>query len=138
MPTLPKNKEQLGIYLSKSVVKELKEFVKSRNGNMYGLSLEVEKAIEDHLQKYRNKNYKFSNKKLHDNKVWQVKRQIREYLSKKHKISLDDLGPISHSNLQEAIKVIKGSDKRTVQKYINLLKEFECITIISTNEYDIS
>lgn len=138
MPKLPKNKKQLGLYISEHVVKEFKEFAKGKHDGMYGVSIEAEKAIVFYLSKQRNSNYNNRKSNFVDNRVWILKRKLREYLCNEQRMDINNLQYVKLQDLKKAIQVLKGTDKRTVDNYIQLLKEHDCIKINDPNTVDIS
>jgi len=132
MPRLPRNKILVGIYLPKDLVKELREHVKRKYDGMYGLSLEVEQAIR----------YWLSTHKMHKKfalnptpKVYILKEKIKEYLKEKRGYTyfIDVYAP----HLYEAIKFLRGHDKRTIKKWIDELERFKCIKWIDHNRVEI-
>jgi hypothetical protein len=106
------------------------------------LSHEVEEALKNwillHLQTHtQTQNLKLGvpnainptlentiNPSLKVHKVWE---QVRDYLLKNYYTELKPSQQISEPHLRQAIKAVRGSDPRTVRKWMKLLEEFKLI-----------
>jgi len=127
-----KPKKQVKIYLDKDVYERLWRLIKAKYSSTYGaLSVEVQNAIVAWLNAH--------NAQEHTNKVnpdvpriFKICHAIILHLRRQGYIN-----QVSLRDLASAIAETRGSDARTVKKWIKTLLEFGFIKRVSTYTYEI-
>lgn len=102
------------------------------------LSHEVEEALSQYLSfintQAPNTQAIFSNRIPH---LQNLKQQIRKYLVESGKYQDEYMHNVHYNHLKEAIAMIRGSDKRTVEKWLRLLVKFSCIRQVGGFQWEI-
>ena len=127
-------KVQLKVYISKSLDEALralisKKYKKFRKGY---LSAEVEQALsawiaEHNLSERVNKN----TSSAASPKILRVKEEVKNYLMQNFGYKVPHEVLVSH--LSQAIAHVRGSDPRTIRKWIKIFTENRCIQWLSHN-----
>jgi len=118
MPKIPKGKKGIYVYISESLYSRLWGYIKEKyEENVHGaLSLEVENALEKYLDFVR----------LHTN----THKNLHVELARSHRYAVQIINYLRdkgfHSqctkkDVFEAISVIRGSDNRTLRKWLRFL-----------------
>jgi len=137
MAKVKKGKKGIYIIISEEIDKKLRELINMKyNGFEKGLlSAEVENALAHwialHTQKHANPAVNSLNPKP---KVKQVFDAIRERLKAKYGYYPQQ---VSFRDLEEAIELERGSDKRTIKKWIQLFLKYKLIKHIAGQVYEV-
>jgi hypothetical protein len=133
---IKEEKEQLKVYVSKNLIKQLKELVVAKYGKLRGgLSYEVEDAL---------KNWIMAHSTQHDTKivqsinpmprVFQVFNQVKEQLKTTYGY-LPQQTTIQH--LTRAISIVRGGDKRTIRKWLQEFAKWKLIKEIAPGIFEV-
>jgi len=135
MPRLNKNKVGIYIVINKETNKKLRELIMMKYGEYRRgyLSHEVELAIlhwiSMHTQIHTNQIVINPKPKAH-----QVFQQIRRYIIDKYGFLPHQ---ISKNDIVEAISAVRGSDKRTIKKWLNEFLKYKLIKQVAPNIFEI-
>lgn len=134
---MEENKVQLKVYISHKLDEKFRKMVAMKYVRIERglLSHEVEQALQQYMassntQAQSTQTRSFQQKFEKNNpipSVYTLKHEIRKYLFESGKYDDEYTQFIPHKHLVEAINALKGVDKRTVDKWINLLKRYDCI-----------
>lgn len=124
------------VYLPKSLVDRFRKAtaLKYQRVERGLLSLEVENALKSHLASINSTQAQSTQSAIvyekvsSTSKVHNLVKKIKKYLVECGRY--DDEFTIQYiptSHLIEALHTIKGTDKRTVDKWVGLLKQYGCI-----------
>jgi len=158
---LPRGKVQLNIIIDEKVANELYNLVKIKyQGLKGGLSYEVEEALKNWLALHaqnarkngdpeRNPYNGFETVEVRQNnlgssvgltvpsKVHQAFDQVKEYLRTKYGYEFFPGQQVHFKLLREAIAATRGSDGRTIERWLNTFSLFGLIKPISPNVWEI-
>ena len=102
------------------------------------LSWEVEQALMNwvalHLDRHTNAQIPKPNPPAGVHKVF---RQVRAWLEKEYGTTLERGAHISRRLLERAISEVRGSDRRTIRKWMRLFHEFELIKPITAGVWEL-
>lgn len=102
------------------------------------LSHEVEEALKLYLTSVntqtQNTQASVNNRIPH---IQNLKQQIRRYLVESGKYENEYMRNVHYNHLREAIGMIRGSDNRTVEKWLKLLVSFNCIRQVGGFQWEI-
>jgi len=134
---IPKGKAQLNVLISEKLKNKLIDLVKVKYPSLRGgLSTEVENALAHwislHTQKHTNSSQINKINPLPKAKV--VFEQIKVYLKEKYGFPPQQ---VTYRDLEEAISMVRGSDKRTVRKWMNEFIKWKLIKHIVGQVYEI-
>ena len=142
---LEEEKDQLHVRLPVSLLEKFRRMAYQKHPlQAHGaLSFEVEQALSTylslhHTQTQNTQNETFINPQNPTPKVFRLYKQIKQYLGDKHRIDLERIANVPLALLIEAIKVIKGTDDRTVKKWMEELKRNHCIKEITPNLFEVT
>jgi len=130
MPRVPKGKKRIEIYISEEIYRKLMEYVSavaSSEGRIRGvLSEVVEAALQEYLAP------RLQHTKLHTNPSLRIRKVYGQILQAIASIrgGLPPDGIIHEKILSLAISEVRGSDPRTVEKWINILMRAGLLKII--------
>ena len=138
VPKLPKGKVGLYIVIDEELNKKLREIIslKYRGFSKGLLSREVEEALAYWVRLHTHEHTKLAvNSTVNPHpKVYDVFKQVQEYFRRKYKYLPQQ---VTYRDLEEAISAIRGSDKRTIRKWIGLFLKWKCIKMITPNIYEL-
>jgi len=120
----PVCKVKIGVYISSTIWREVRELVAAKYDSFHGsLSLEVEEALKNWLTLHTQKHTEINpiNPTPKAKKVWE---QVKDYIRMRQGFIGQQ---ITLELLREAVSAIRGSDPRTVSKW---LREFERYRLI--------
>jgi hypothetical protein len=133
-------KRPLHIWLSPEIDNKLRELIAKKYSRYEKglLSHEIEEALKNWVLLHTQaQNLKLGvpndikpplnniiNPSLKVHRVWE---QVRDYLLKNYYAELKPSQQILDVHLRQAIKAVRGSDPRTVKKWMKLLEEFKLI-----------
>lgn len=138
-------KQQFKVYISPKVIERFKhEIAINRETISRGLiSQEVEKALSQYIAFQRAQRTQQQNTRGRDRravkglppKIYQLREDIYKYLIDSGNY-LEVPQSIPDKHLVQAISTLKGTDKRTISKWIRLLKQYKVITESGVHEYE--
>jgi hypothetical protein len=133
-------KRSIHIWLSPEIDNKLRELIAKKYSRYEKglLSHEIEEALKNwvllHTQAQNLKlgvpnaiNSTLENTINPGLKVHMVWEQVRDYLLKNYYAELKPSQQISEPHLRQAIKAVRGSDPRTVRKWLKLFQEFKLV-----------
>jgi len=132
------NKIKVGAYIDRDVWDKFRELVKKKYRDYHGmLSYELEEMIKNWIALHTQTTHKESIPKVNpEPKVYRVARQIKEYIQNKYgwRSAYQNV----HRNLiVEAISAVRGSDPRTIEKWMNEMMRYDILKPISPNIYEL-
>lgn len=135
-----KNKVQLGFYISSDLDKKFREFLvfKYRTIERGLISNEIEQALGHWIALHTK-----AQKTLVDKapnplpKVTKVFLEIKQYLLSRYYEVLEPGTVVPWSFLKEAIKQTRGSDKRTIQKWLKVFHQSKLIKPLEGNSWEL-
>ena len=145
---MEENKVQLKVYISHKLDEKFRKMVaiKYERFERGLLSYEVEQALQQYVAssntQAQSTQTRPSQQKFEKNNpipsVYTLKHEIRKYLFESGKYDNEYTQFIPHKHLVEAINALKGVDKRTVDKWVNLLKRYDCIRQAGDFQWEIT
>jgi len=141
MPKLPKGKVQLLAYIDENLYKELRQLIKMKHEELRGaLSKEVEDALRAWIAAHRSAHAQSAqisrvNPAPRIARAWE---QVREYLRSAYGYEAVITGSqIPKKLLINAIAAVRGSDPRTIRKWLSLFEHFKLIKWIAPNVVEV-
>jgi hypothetical protein len=135
---VPKGKKAILVYIDEKVAEKLYLLVRQKYGNLTGgLSNEVEESLRNwlglHMQHTNAQKIKEVNPIP---KTFTIFQQVKNYLKNKY---FDGITPqqVPLSLIREAIEVIRGSDKRTVEKWLKEFAKWKLIKEIAPQIFEL-
>jgi hypothetical protein len=138
-------KQQFKVYISPKVIERFKyEIAINRETISRGLiSQEVEKALNQYIAFQRAQRTQQQNTRRRDRlvveglppKVYQLREDIYKYLID-CEFYLEVPQCIPEKHLIQAISTLRGTDKRTIFKWIRILKQYKVIKESGVHEYE--
>jgi len=102
------------------------------------LSWEVEQALMNwialHLSEHTDAQIPEPNPPAGVHKVF---RQVKEWLEKEYGVTLERGSHIGRPLLEKAISAVRGSDRRTIRKWMKLFHEFELIKPLTSGVWEL-
>jgi len=133
MPRLPKGKRGVYIYLDEEVYEKLMELVKRKyNGLRGALSAEVQDALVHWIEEHTQGTHKLRRANPGVPKSQVMAREIIYYLKSRGFIS-----QCSINDLTRAIEATRGSDPRTIRKWIRFLISHKYIKPVNHRIFEI-
>ena len=133
MPRLPKGKKGIYIYLDEGVYEKLMELVKRKyNGLRGALSAEVQDALVHWIEEHAQEAHKLGRANPGLPRAQLMAREIIRYLKSKGFIS-----QCSINDLTRAIEATRGSDPRTIRKWIRFLIRHKYIRPVNHRIFEI-
>lgn len=129
------DKIQFKVYLSNGVVERFRRFIASKHQKYRRglLSLEVEQALMHHIASYNTQQQSTQKSILSQQprnqkqpKVLALKEDIFKYLIDSEQY-IDTPGYITDRQLFDAIGMLKGTDQRTIRKWMIILQQYGII-----------
>jgi len=140
MPSrIPKGKKQLNVLINEDVLEKFRRLVKMKYTNLKGvMSLEVEQALKHWILLHTQDAHKpmIASPNPQPN-VAIVFQQVKDYLKNKYGIEFFPGQQIHRRFIVEGIRVVRGTDPRTVRKWVSLFLEYKLIKPISANLFEV-
>jgi len=139
-----KGKKVLSVYIQEDIYNQLNQLVKQKYTCLKGgKSQEVEDALRHWLRLHTHKNTQilFPQKMNPAPKEFKVFQQVKHYIIKyKHKSDsyLNQPRQVSLRELREAISAIRGSDERTIKKWLKAFERNHFIKWIAGEVYELN
>ena len=139
-----KNKERIrkkvkvGFFLDEELVEEFRRFVVLKHGKYekgifsYEMELALRHWMSLHSFAHSRSELNIKVPSLSKNppsKVQLIYNMVKEYLWQEYQIDFAEIDFVPIQFVERAIKVIRGTDPRTVKKWINAMKEFGLIKV---------
>ena len=133
-----RKKVKVGFFLDEELVEEFRRFVVLKHGKYEKgiFSYEMELALRHWMslhsfaQSRSELDIKVPNiSKNPPSRVQLVYNMVKEYLWQEYRIDVLETDFIPIQFVERAIKVIRGTDPRTIKKWINAMKEFGLIKV---------
>jgi len=128
-------KVQLLVWISEDVDRKLRELIQQKYKEFQKgiLSAEVEVAIRNHIAAHLNDKNKFEVKEANPQpRVYSVYQQVKDYLAKQNIVYQCPL-----KKLKEAITAIRGSDPRTIRKWLKEFERWKLIKMVAPSIYEL-
>ena len=138
MPKIPKGKVGVFLYIDKRIWQEFRRLAFMKHENFHGaLSYEVNEALRNwillHYSQHRQNTHKINPVP----KVHKAFMEVKKYLKEKYGMLMISGQHISRRFLVEAIMATRGTDPRTVRKWIKLFLQYKLIKHINGELYEI-
>ena len=142
MPRLPRGKVGVMVIIDKEVWDEFRKLAFMKHDHFRGaLSYEVEQALRNWLALHRSsageKNQRIPAKVNPKPKVAAAFDQVKEYLSKKFNCPITTGAQVSRSHIIEAISNTRGTDPKTISKWLSLFEKLKLIKHVSGEVYEV-
>jgi len=127
-------KVSLHIYVKKELDTEFRQFIAKRYGTIERglLSHEVEAAMESWIRTHQNTQSTSSSAAIAPNPVHRVhvvREQVKEYL--RTELGYFDIHEVPLKHVREAIGVVRGTDSRTIKKWMEDFDRYKIIKWMS-------
>ena len=129
----------LFVRIDRRLYEALKSLVMKRFGSNYwgGMRIIVEEALRKYIEAHNIDINVPNNVKINRQnpppRVHSVYLQVRSYLNEKYGEHMDT----TYQHLAEAISYVRGSDPRTIKKWISLFLKYGCIKHIGGVVYEL-
>ena len=147
MPKAPKDKVGVYVLIDRRTWEEFRRLAFMKHEGLHGtLSYEVEQALRAWLALHRSppggreiqRNFsKVSSKVNPTPKVLRAFEQVKEYLAKKFNCPITTGSQVSRDHLIEAIANTRGTDPKTINKWLNLFEKFKLVKHIAGKVYEV-
>jgi len=138
---VPKGKVSIHVYVNEQIWKEFKRLAFQKHENFHGaISYELEQAIQSWIAQHtqNHTNPLVANSINPQPNVYTVFQKVKEYLKQTYGYGAIVSGQqIPKIHLHNAIMIIRGSDPRTVAKWMNLFQKFKLIKWIAGELYEV-
>ena len=134
MVTRYKDKVKLQVWINKDVYDQLESLIKAKYSGFRGaLSSEVEAALRAWISTHKStqNELKVENMVNPFPSYYKVFQQCKKFISQRYGIDFDEVHQIPLKMIREAIEFIRGSDPRTVNKWIRIFERQHLIKFIS-------
>lgn len=127
----------VGLSISENLFIRFRQFLANKYGVVQKglISSEVELALEAFMADHRSHTHKTQTNLMNAPNptplVYRVKEDVKEYMKDKLGYEVVYQVPIRH--VKEAIAMVRGSDRRTVTKWLKDFKKYKVIKDISLN-----
>ena len=141
MVTIYKDKVKLQAWISRDLYEELESLVKIKYRGFRGaLSAEVEAALRAWLSTHKN-TQTGKVEVLHPvnplPRYYRVFQECKKFLYQRYRIDFEEVHQIPLKYLIEAIEFIRGTDKRTVRKWLRIFQDQGLIKFIAPEVIEI-
>ena len=130
-----KDKVKLQVWINQNLYRELETLVKNKyRGFRGGLSAEVEAALQAWVSTHKNTQTESLEAVRPTNpipKYWRVFQECKKFIEQRYGIDFKEVYQIPLKFMVEAIQFTRGSDKRTVRKWLRVFEEQHLIKFIS-------
>ena len=139
MPRLPRGKVGVYVYLDEKLYKELRRLIKMKYEQFHGaFSHEINEAIRNWLLLHTQNAHKAMSASLNPQpKVGMIFEEIKEYLRNRYDIMFFPGQQLPKKLIVEAIRAVRGTDERTVRKWLKLFMEYKLIKPVSPHVFEI-
>ncbi len=123
-----RKKVKLGIWVDAVLIEEFRRFVAEQYGKIsHGLlGFEVSQALQAWMSAHKGTQTELMHKPPNPiPNVFQVKEQVKEYL--RGTFGYEQIYKIPKNHLIMAISSLRGTDERTVKKWIRLFEKYKVI-----------
>jgi len=133
-------KKKVNLFIEEGIWAEFKRLAFQKHENFHGaLSYEVEQALQMWIAQHTQNHTKvlFPNDVNPQPRVLTVFNQVKEYLKAQYGYGAIVVGqqiPLKH--LREAIMAVRGTDLRTVKKWLDLFMKFKLIKHLAGQVYE--
>jgi len=130
----------IGLSISEDLFNKFRRFLAAKYGVVQRglISCEVELALESYMADYRSHTHKTqTNLLVAPNPtpfVFQVREDVKKYMREKLGYEVVYQVPLRH--VQEAIAMVRGSDKRTINKWLKTFQKYKILKFISVNQVE--
>lgn len=134
-------KKKVNIFIDEELWAEFKRLAFQKHENFHGaLSYEVEQAFQAWLAHHTQKHTKplIPNSINPQPRVARIFSQVRDYLKQQYGyVSLIPGQQVPKPHLRDAIMAVRGTDYRTVNKWMGLFTKFKLIKWVAGQLYEI-
>jgi hypothetical protein len=141
---LPRGKVLIQAYVKREIAERLRELAKMKHEHLRGaISEEVEAALQAWLAAHTNAHKPEGgryypapmNPPLRVARAWEA---VKEYLRQAFGYVVLDAGAqVLRSHLVQAVAATRGSDRRTVEKYLGLFRTFKLLKHVGGEVYEV-
>jgi len=131
MTSTLKGRRKVTVYIDEKILEDLYSIIKVKYEGLTGLSIEVEEALKYWIAAHTKDAQIVTEKVNPQPQVFRLKIQIEKYLRDKYNYEYLYQVPVVH--IAEAIKALRGSDKRTIKKWLEELEKSRIIKWINQN-----
>jgi len=127
----------IGLSISESLFIRFRQFLALKYGVVQKglISSEVELALEAFMAEHGSHTHKTQTNLMNTPNptplIYRVKEEVKEYMKEKMGYEVIYQVPIRH--VKEAIAMVRGSDKRTVTKWLKDFKKYKVLKDITLN-----
>ena len=128
-------KVQIHVWISEDVDRKLRELIQQKYKEFQKgiLSAEVEIALRNHIAAHMNSKNKFEVEEANPQpRAYFVYQQVKGYLAKQNIVYQ---GPLR--KIKEAISAIRGSDPRTIRKWLREFERWKLVKMVAPNIYEL-
>ena len=120
-------KKLIGVWLPEDLIKELKNLVKAKYPGIRGLSWEVEEALRNWIALHRTHTKAQTTMQINTlPKIQRIYEEVKNYLRQQgYEIQ------VTLIKLKEAIGIVRGTDPRTIRKWLKTFKKYRLIREIA-------
>lgn len=140
-------KVKLQVYIDKDVDRKLRELIQVKHKEYCKglLSYEVEMALREWMALHTRTQtleepscVKYVEETVNPPfRIGQVFNQVKEYLLKTHYDTLQSGQVINRKHLEEAIGAVRGTDRRTIRKWIETFHKYHLLKFISPMAWEV-
>ena len=127
-------KIQFNVYLQKGLIKEFRQFVATQYGKYeHGLlSFEVSQALRAWMSTHKDTQTELQHKSPNPSpNVFLVKEKVKEYL--RVQFGYEQIYKVPKQQVIQAISAVRGTDDRTVQKWVRLFEKYHLLKWVTPN-----
>ena len=127
-------KVQFNLYLEKSFVEDFRQFVAEQYGKVSKglLSFEAKQAMQAWISTHKGTQTPLTQKSPNPYpNVFVVREAVKKYLQER--FGYDSIYKVPKQQVIEAISAVRGTDERTIQKWIRLFEKFHVLKWVTPN-----
>lgn len=127
-------KVQFNLYLEKSFVEDFRQFVAEQYGKISKglLSFEAKQAMQAWISTHKGTQTPLTQKSPNPYpNVFVVREAVKKYLQQR--FGYDSIYKVPKQQVIEAISAVRGTDERTIQKWIRLFEKFHVLKWVTPN-----
>jgi len=127
-------KVQFNLYLEKSFVEDFRQFVAEQYGKISKglLSFEAKQAMQAWISTHKGTQTPLTQKSPNPYpNVFVVREDVKKYLQQR--FGYDSIYKVPKQQVIEAISAVRGTDERTIQKWIRLFEKFHVLKWVTPN-----
>jgi len=129
-------KVELHVTISEKLNKKFREFLARKYGYIRKgiISEEVESALWAWIAEHTHKEHKFGAGRVNpEPKYRRIYDQVKRWLSLEYGYDFNEVAQVPKKHMVEAIAAVRGSDKRTIEKWLRLFTDKGLIKWLSPN-----